>query len=249
MLSGETITLYAAGGSDVARFVESIAHLNADMPDWVLIGGIAVVMRLGKEHRATIDVDALTRSSQRMVELLGSRASPRGAHRFVVPVDTPLDVMEVGLVPGPGEVPSDEYAFAVVRAWAFDTAERVRVEVNSPKGDLLASASMRIATPAALVALKSVSLPRRAKSANPSKLMSDTIDLLALVRDWHSVLSVVLADAPAVVVDTVVATCGRVFVTDARYTKAMLSKARQPVDPVGFAIAAAFCEELARRCR
>lgn len=246
MLSGETITLYAAGGSDVVRFVESIDRLATDMPDWVLIGGIAVVLRLRKEHRATIDVDALTRSSQRMVELLGLSASPRGAHRFVVPVDTPLDVMEVGLVPDPDEVPSDEYAFAVVRAWAFDTAERVRVEVTSPNGDMLASASMRIATPAALVALKSVSLPRRAKSANPAKLMSDTIDLFALIRDGHRALSVVLADAPAVVVDTVAATCRRVFVTDAPYTEAMLRKARQPADPVGFALAAAFCDELAR---
>lgn len=150
-MSGETITLYAADHSDVVRFVESIGRLDADMPDWVLIGGIAVVMRLRKEHRATIDVDALTRSSQRMVELLGSSASQRGARRFVVPVDTPLDVMEVGSVPDPDEVPSDEYAFAVARCWAFDTAERVRVDVTSRNGDMLASASMRIATPAALV--------------------------------------------------------------------------------------------------
>lgn len=46
-MSGEPISIVAVEDSDVARFVDSISRLPDGLPDWVLIGGVAVVLRVG----------------------------------------------------------------------------------------------------------------------------------------------------------------------------------------------------------
>ena len=182
-MSGEAISIVAANDSDVVRFVDAISRLPDGLPEWVLIGGVAVVLRVGGAHRATVDIDTLVRESDRLVELLlNDGGEQRAAHKFVVPVATQLDVMAVGSVPDPSSVEPSEYAFALAREWAFTTATGESVEVLNEGGRLAASASMQVATTAGLIALKSVSLPRRADSNNPAKATSDTIDLLALIE-------------------------------------------------------------------
>ena len=101
-VSGESITIVAADDSDVVRFVDAIARLPTDLPEWVLIGGVAVLLRVGGTHRATVDIDALARESNRLVELLVNvGGQQRAAHKLIVPVATQLDVMAVGSVPDP----------------------------------------------------------------------------------------------------------------------------------------------------
>ena len=120
------------------------------------------------------------------------------------------------------------------------------VEVLNEGSRVVASASMRIATTAALIALKSVSLPRLADSNNPAKATSDTIDLLALIETESAEdIAAGLADAPPALRQWVAATCERVFVTDRRYTEARLRVARQPINAGALLLAGQLAEALA----
>ena len=246
-MSGDPIAIVAADDSDVARFVDAISRLPDGVPDWVLIGGVAVVLRVGCTHRATVDIDTLVRDSNRLVELLlGGGGEQRAAHKLIVPIATQLDVMAVGSVPDRSSVEPSEYVFALAREWAFVTATMQSVEVLNEGSRVVALASIRIATTAALFALKSVSLPRRADSNNPAKATSDTIDLLALI-ETESVEDIAagLADAPPALRQWVAATCERVFVTDRRYTEARLRVARQPINAGALLLAGQLAEALA----
>lgn len=231
-MSGNPITIVAAADSDVVRFVDAISRLPDGLPEWVLIGGIAVVLRVRGTHRATVDIDTLVRDSDRLVELLlGVGGEQRAAHKLVVPIATQLDVMAVGVVPEQSAVEPSEYAFALAREWAFTTATVETVEILDERSRRAATASLGVATTAGLIALKSVSLPRRADSNNPAKATSDTIDLLALI-ETNSIddIAATLVDAPPALRRWVATTCERVFVIDRRYTEARLRVARQPIN-------------------
>ena len=246
-MSGDPIVIVATEESDVARFVDAISRLPNNLPDWVLIGGVAVVLRVGGTHRATVDIDTLARESNRLVELLVAvGGEQRAAHKLIVPIATQLDVMAVGSVPDPSSVEPSEYAFALARDLAFTTATTESVQVLNERNRPIASATMRVATTAGLIALKSVSMPRRADSNNPAKATSDTVDLLALL-ETESVeeVSAALADAPPALRRWIAITCGRVFVIDRRYTEARLRVARQHIDPGAFLLAGQVAEVLA----
>jgi hypothetical protein len=246
-VSGDPISIITAEDSDVARFVDSMSRLPAGLPDWVLIGGVPVVLRVGGTHRATVDIDTLVRESNRLIELLlGLGGEQRAAHKLVVPIATQLDVMAVGSVPDPTSVEPSEYAFALAREWAFTTATGESVEVLNERGRLVASASMRVAITAGLIALKSVSLPRRADSSNPAKATSDTIDLLALIETVRvDEIALALAIAPPALRRWIASTCERVFVTDRRYTEARLRVARIPINPGALLLAGHLADALA----
>ena len=152
-MSGDVISIVAASDSDVVRFVDAIARLPEGLPDWVLIGGVAVVLRVGGAHRATVDIDTLVRESDRLVELLlNDGGEQRAARKLVVPLATQLDVMAVGSEPDAALVEPSEYAFALAREWAFTTATTECVVVLNEGGRVTASASMRVATIAGLIA-------------------------------------------------------------------------------------------------
>lgn len=246
-VSGEAITIIAAEGSDVVRFVDAIDRLPTDLPEWVLIGGVAVVLRVGGTHRATVDIDTLARESKRLVELLVNvGGEQRAAHKLIVPVATQLDVMAVGSVPDPSTVEPSEHVFALAREFAFTTATTESVEVLNERGQAIVSASLRVATTAGLIALKSVSLPRRADSNNPAKATSDTIDLLALFETTSAEeIATDLVVAPSTLRQWIAATCKRVFVDDKRYTEARLRASRQAINPGAMLLAAQVTEALA----
>ena len=246
-MSGDAITIVAPDDSDVVRFVDALSRLPDGLPDWVLIGGVAVVLRVGGTHRATVDIDTLTRESNRLVELLVSvGGEQRAAHKLVVPIATQLDVMAVGSVPDPSTVEPSEHAFALAREFAFVTATTEVVEALNERGVPSASASMRVATTAGLIALKTVSLPRRADSNNPAKAMSDTIDLLALFETAHIVnIAADLVDAPTPLRRWIATTTRRVFVDDRRYTEARLRASRQRVNQGALLLAAQLAEAVA----
>jgi hypothetical protein len=245
-VSGDVISIVAAENSDLARFVDAISRLPEQLPDWVLIGGVAVVLRFGGAHRATVDIDTLARESDRLVELLVGEGGERHAsHKFVVPVATELDVMAVGSIPDQATVEPSEYAFALAREWAFSTGRLQAVTIVNEQGRVVASASMRVATTAGLIALKAVSLPRRADSKNPAKAVSDTIDLLALIEsNALDELALSLLSAPNGLRDWVTSTCQRVFVADRRYTEARLQARRATVSPGALNLAAQLAERL-----
>ena len=252
-MSGDAIRLVVAGRtnpeeSNLARFIDAINRFPPETPTWTLIGGVAVVLRVGGEHRATQDIDTLTRQSAELATILTDNGgTSTAAHRFIVPIDTRLDIMEVGAIPDPALVTTSDYVFALAREWAFATGRIEHVEITDIKGNPITAASLRIATIAGLLALKTTSLLRRAYTIHPNKQWSDTADLLELLEASDEELTVDLNSAPNDLLIHMATVLEKVCITDARYTRARLISGQYRTYAAGLAIGARLSQTLRTR--
>ncbi len=171
------------------REVELLASLP---PELRLIGGLAVMCRVGSPHRTTVDLDAVARDLDGLHESIARLAvtSPGGGqYRFAGDMD--LDVIDVAPVPtgelvaeltGTGEALTDLELNVVSLTWAHDTATPLDVvAVDELDGAPLAKATGRlVASISGLVAMKATAIPLRA-STRPEKRASDLYDLARLL--------------------------------------------------------------------
>lgn len=181
-MSGE-VHLTAPADSVIARSVRALARFPADEP-WVLIGGIAVFLRLGSVTRPTADADTVARSQALLLDrLVAEDPTILVANGDVtVPVDgvrVEVDVMDLADDPLP--LDAERQAFALARRLALHTATGEAVSVIDAAGIVVAEAVLPIASVPALVALKTVSMVRRPNSHHPEKVGSDIHDLVRLV--------------------------------------------------------------------
>jgi hypothetical protein len=180
---GERVQLVDNGGA-IVRLVRALADVMATTSGpSALIGGLAVLARVAGAYRVTNDVDAV--AGPDVVDLvLAGRADRVGASWLVDGVK--VDLVEVGTMPAdriaPAELPDDEPGrmFVLAHQWALDTATGMDIEACDHLGGTLAVARCRVATPAALVAMKVQSAPRRA-AAGRHKAASDYADVHRLL--------------------------------------------------------------------
>ncbi|WP_426574402.1 nucleotidyl transferase AbiEii/AbiGii toxin family protein [Aquihabitans sp. McL0605] len=179
------VVLSGRRGGTTHREVELLASLP---PELRLIGGLAVMCRVGSPHRATIDLDAVARNLDGIhpdLLRLALTAAGGGQYRFAGDLD--LDVIDVTLLPTDellevllvdgGEL-TDLELNVVAHTWAHDTAAPLDiVAVDDETGARLAEAPGRlVATAAGIVAMKATTIPLRA-SSKPEKRSSDLYDL------------------------------------------------------------------------
>jgi len=168
-VSGEILLLDGPGGS-ASRLVGALHTLTEEVPssEFALIGGLAVMTRLGRVHRVTDDLDAAAQSvdggPSRLSILVGGGESGPARH----PVGgVKVNSIDVGSIPAadldPGELPEDQFdrAFVLAHRWALDSAAPASLTVVSGERVPLAAVTCRVATPAALVGMKLQSAPRR----------------------------------------------------------------------------------------
>jgi len=181
------VTVLLAGRRDGTTHRE-VALLASLPPELRLIGGLAVMCRVGTPHRTTVDIDAVARDLTRFHDTLARLALTAGGggqYRFEGDLD--LDVIDVApLRTGelidqlrvPGLPLSDLELNVIAHTWAHDTATPLDIAaVDDERGDILARASGRlVATGAGLVAMKATTVPLRA-SSKPDKRASDLYDL------------------------------------------------------------------------
>lgn len=204
-MSGEIVFIDVPGGS-ASRLVGALHTLSEEVPtpEFALIGGLAVMTRLGRVHRATDDLDAAAQSvgngPSRLSILVGGGDSGRPRR----PVDgVKVDCIDVGSTPAadldPGDLPDDGFdrAFLLAHRWALDSAREAALTVVSGQRAPIATAICRVATPAALVAMKLQSAPRR-RAERANKGPNDYGDLYALLLRPESFDAIVkdLTDAP-----------------------------------------------------
>lgn len=213
------IHIEAAADSVLARAVQVLSRFPTDEP-WVLIGGIAVFIRLGSITRPTADADTVARSQAELIDRLvtddvttvvtgGNLTIPAGDGTVEV------DVMDLADDPLPGD--DERRAFALARRHALRTAIVERVVVTD-RGTTVADATIPVASPSALVALKTVSMVRRPHGNSPQKVGSDIHDLVRLVTaSGARRIAVGLAEDKELAA-WVGAQVGRAFGSDARYT-------------------------------
>jgi len=201
-VSGEILFLDGAGGS-ASRLVGALRTLAKEVPpaEFALIGGLAVMTRLGRVHRVTDDLDAAAQGidggPSRLSVLVGGGGSGRAGR----PVEgVKVDCIDVGSTPAadldPGALPEDQFdrAFILAHRWALDSAMPASLTVVSGERVPLATATCRVATPAALVAMKLQSAPRR-RAERAHKGPNDYGDLYALLTQPES-LNAIGADLP-----------------------------------------------------
>lgn len=185
-----TVLLSGRPGGTTHLAVELLTDLPAELR---LIGGLAVMCRVGSPHRATVDLDAVARDLPTVHAQLASLAvSAPGGGQYRFASDLELDVIEVadgGSEPlsatfGWPDVPLDDLELNVLaHTWAHDTATALDlVAIDEASGERLAAAAgRRVASSAGLIAMKATTVPLRA-SSRPEKRASDLYDLGRLVE-------------------------------------------------------------------
>lgn len=216
-----TVVLTGRADGTTHREVELLASLPVEL---CVIGGLAVMCRVGSPHRTTVDLDAVARGMDELHESLVRLAltsTGGGQYRFEGPME--LDVIEVAPVAASalaeqlgasGEQLSDLELNVLALTWAHDTATPLDVvAVDERSGDRLAGATARrVATTSGLVAMKSTAIPLRA-STRPEKRASDLYDLARLLV--HGDSPVELDEVPEPLADVVRARLQSWFVDDA----------------------------------
>lgn len=193
-MSGERIVLAGDAGSNTARLVRVTARLaTVELGPHALIGGLAVMCRLAAVHRATQDIDTVTETTApTAVELItasvGAR-DPSNPNRVVID-GIKVDVIDTE--PFQDEdlegIGPDDRLFVVSHRWALDTATATEIVAGDE------TALIRVATPAALVAMKSGAV-LGGRPREPAKRASDLYDLYRLVLEYDATGS--LAEALA----------------------------------------------------
>jgi hypothetical protein len=183
------VLLSGRRGGTTHREVELLASLPAELR---LIGGLAVMCRVGSPHRTTVDLDAVARDLSGLhdsIARMAVTASGGGQYRFEGALD--LDVIDVAPVPASqlvdelvvaGERLTDLELNVVSLTWAHDGATPLDVvAVDERSGERLVDAPGRmVATTSGLVAMKATAVPLRA-STRPEKRASDLYDLSRLL--------------------------------------------------------------------
>ena len=185
MSSARPVVLSGRRGGTTHLEVELLASLPQDMR---LIGGLAVMCRVGVPHRTTVDLDVITRGLDDHHESISGLAlTSTGGGQYSFEGGLDLDVIDVAPesaeelleVLSDGGLPVTDLELAVVaHTWAHDHAAPLDVvAVEDSSGDRLAEALGRlVATTVGLVVMKSAVVPLRA-SSKPEKRSSDLYDL------------------------------------------------------------------------
>ena len=182
-MSGERIVLAGAAEGNAARLVRATARLGeAHLGPHALIGGLAVMCRLAAVHRATQDVDTVAETTvPTAVEVITSSVgAPDASSPNRVLVDgVKIDVIDTGSLryEDLDGIDLDARLCGVRPRCALDTA----TEPASVAGEV--TASIRVATPPALVAMKSGAV-LGGRSREPRKRASDLYDLYRLVLEY-----------------------------------------------------------------
>ncbi len=155
----------------LARAVEALGRFPSGQP-WVLIGGLAVFVRLGSITRPTADADTVARSQAALLRELGDgdlTAVITGGevHMAVGEGTVDVDVMDLADDPLPLDV--DRRTFALARRGALLSSVTERVVVTSHDHVVVADAAIPVATVGALISLKTVSMVRRPHGNHPKE--------------------------------------------------------------------------------
>jgi hypothetical protein len=185
-----TVVLSGRRDGSTHREVLMLASLP---PELRLIGGLAVMCRVGTPHRTTVDVDAVARDLPRVhaaIARLAVLSSGGGQYRFAGDLD--LDVIDIATMStdqliaelGAAHALTDLELNVVAHCWAHDTATALDIAaVDDETGAVLARADQRlVASSEGIVAMKVTTVPLRA-SSRPEKKASDLYDLGRVLLD------------------------------------------------------------------
>lgn len=170
--------------SAVIQGVTEVRDLIGEPP--VIVGGLAVLSRLSKPYRATVDLDIVDRllggTPQLEVLRAAAGAKPLEPAAVLLPTDFGLvkvDVLEVRQVEidQPSDDPGDRL-HASAHAWACDSATEMVIETIRRDGQHV-QVTTRVAEPGPLIAMKLQAVMNRPAD----KQGTDLLDIVRLTLD------------------------------------------------------------------
>ncbi len=198
-MSGDA-AFFGDGAGELARLVPAIQALERQgLPRHALIGGIAVIARLGQRHRATSDIDEVyLGDSIDAVQVLVDRGASRQPNGVILQDGTKVDLIAVGDYERE-DLPEDtgQRAFILAHRWALDTSEPLTLVVGDAEGTAKAGVTTTVSTTAALVAMKISSAPAR-REPTLYKRATDIFDVYRLltVHDLDGSVAAAVNHAP-----------------------------------------------------
>lgn len=144
------------------------------LPAFALIGGLAVIVRLGQAHRATNDIDTVSDDQSGLLDALAADGFERFGDSVMLDDDLKVDVIDVS------EGDADYLPYLTHRL-AFDTRTPVQLVVQPHRGSPI-SAYVDVARPAALVAVKLGISEGIGRQRDPRKVGSDAFDVARLMQ-------------------------------------------------------------------
>jgi len=153
---------------------------------YAIIGGIAVSARLGQAHRSTADLDTVVDdvtpppAVEALLEVPGARPDPTGAHRVLI------DGIKVEIQGTEPIAPADldgltdkQILYVGAHRYALESATMVTLVAQSEK----IRATVPIATPGALLAMKLHAIEDRRPSGSLDKRAGDAWDIYRILLD------------------------------------------------------------------
>ncbi|WP_087509096.1 hypothetical protein [Cellulomonas iranensis] len=203
-MSGDTTTPHVLlVGDETFRLVEAIGAVGGIIGAApTIVGGVAVLCRVRRAHRATSDLDALNYRDRRSFSDLDGLEPPDERHVSVLellraapgaqPVEPAaatvvtasgvvrVDVIDVIDAPDSRQIedPTDRL-YEMAHAWAYRTATELRIDVLGSDRRSTISAVARIAEPGPLVAMKLQAVLLR----STAKEGTDLLDIVTILLD------------------------------------------------------------------
>lgn len=171
----------------MVRLITAAARISeAPIGPYAIIGGVAVTARLGHAHRATADLDAVVDDLSRppAIEVISrlptAEPDPSSPHRIVV---EGIKVEIQGTEPfGPADLEGlteKQTLYVGAHRYALESATAVTLMA----GDAHVRATVPVATPGALVAMKLHAIQDRRPSSGVDKRAGDAWDIYRLLLD------------------------------------------------------------------
>jgi Nucleotidyl transferase AbiEii toxin, Type IV TA system len=238
-VSGDRIFLVDGGDGRVTDLVRATALVveHAGLPV-ALIGGLAVTCRLAVAHRVTQDVDVVAETPVGLVSEPGSVADNllgAGVARAATDTssirlfigETKVEIIEterLNATEAADIEPERSRLFVLAHRWALETASPVTVSVTGTE----VQATVPVATPAALVAMKLHSIQDRSQDR---KRASDAWDLFRLLQTHNAAgeIAAAIAHGPPGLAPIASAALDRIFRTDVTRTRRWIHGYGEPV--------------------
>jgi hypothetical protein len=153
----------------------------------IVIGGLAVLSRLGTAYRATNDLDTASRRAYgepTQLDVLLQHDGVTASGPAGVRIPTPAGPVQVDIIEVSdaelSDLPEDETDRLAVlsHAWAIETASPVRIRVGGSLAER-AEVVVRVAEPGPLIAMKLQSIMNRTRA----KERTDLLDIVRLTLD------------------------------------------------------------------
>jgi hypothetical protein len=178
----------------MARLVRAAAKIaDAHLGRYAIIGGLAVSARLGQAHRATADIDAVVDdltpppAIEALLDIPGAQSDPTGEHRVVIE-GTKVEIQSTGPITAQDldDLTDKQLLYVGAHRYALESATAMTLVSEADHG----RATMLMATPGALFAMKLHAIEDRRPRGGLDKRAGDAWDLYRILLDLDAAGSV-----------------------------------------------------------